>query len=229
MFCTEIIIVFQLNMALKRSPIKLMGCTHTKDTEMFDDPTSPVMHSNIYELTCVYDGDGALKSPLYIGALQDALNTENLLRHGINHVVNCGGSECTYSKNDTISYFDLPLADTQDEKITPKQLHGLFKFLKAATDRPVLFHCYLGKSRSVTLVLATLILLCNMTFNSAYSLVRQRRPGINPNIGFIIQLYNMERHFPEWMLAIREKKDTVEYMCHSTHEELSCADPFSFQ
>lgn len=52
----------------------------------------------------------------------------------------------------------------------------------------VLVHCHFGVSRSATLVIAFIMEKYKLTFEQAYSFVRQRRKFINPNPGFIKQL-----------------------------------------
>lgn len=51
----------------------------------------------------------------------------------------------------------------------------------------------LGRSRSVSAVIAYLIKFCNKTCKESLSLVKKSRPIVNPNIGFIDQLEKYER------------------------------------
>ncbi|XP_013148807.1 PREDICTED: dual specificity protein phosphatase 1B-like, partial [Papilio polytes] len=57
----------------------------------------------------------------------------------------------------------------------------------------VLVHCHFGVSRSATIVIAYLMAKYQLTFEEAYSYVRNRRRFINPNPGFISQLKEYER------------------------------------
>ena len=52
----------------------------------------------------------------------------------------------------------------------------------------VLVHCSAGESRSPTIVIAFLISTRGCTFLEAFSLVKERRPSINPNPSFVAQL-----------------------------------------
>ncbi|KAI5065217.1 hypothetical protein GOP47_0019912 [Adiantum capillus-veneris] len=57
----------------------------------------------------------------------------------------------------------------------------------------VLVHCFAGKSRSVTVVVAYLMKTYGMNFTEALDLVRSKRPQAAPNPGFILQLKMLER------------------------------------
>lgn len=57
---------------------------------------------------------------------------------------------------------------------------------------PTYVHCRAGKSRSVTVVLAYLILSHRWSLKKAYAYVLERRKGISPNIGFMAELLNVE-------------------------------------
>lgn len=63
---------------------------------------------------------------------------------------------------------------------------------KALEKTNILVHCMAGVSRSVTLVLAFLIKKKGMTYDEAYSMVKQKRRIIHPNDGFIRQLRDYE-------------------------------------
>lgn len=56
----------------------------------------------------------------------------------------------------------------------------------------VVINCYAGASRSVTIVLAYLMYKNKYTVQEALSFVRQKRPIINPNYGFVCQLYKLQ-------------------------------------
>jgi protein-tyrosine phosphatase len=53
-------------------------------------------------------------------------------------------------------------------------------------------HCRAGQSRSVTVVLAYLVDKKNMKVSQAYEFVKQKRPNISPNIGFMTVLQQFE-------------------------------------
>jgi protein-tyrosine phosphatase len=56
----------------------------------------------------------------------------------------------------------------------------------------VLVHCYAGVSRSATIVISYLMKTYNMTYNDAFSVVKLKRPIIDPNFGFCLELMEYE-------------------------------------
>uniref|UniRef100_A0A0K0DLM5 TYR_PHOSPHATASE_2 domain-containing protein n=1 Tax=Angiostrongylus cantonensis TaxID=6313 RepID=A0A0K0DLM5_ANGCA len=52
----------------------------------------------------------------------------------------------------------------------------------------VLVHCLAGVSRSATVVAAYLITACDLSFSSALKFIAKKRPVVNPNFGFRMQL-----------------------------------------
>ena len=66
------------------------------------------------------------------------------------------------------------------------------KFLNMSlTHTNVLVHCMMGVSRSTSFVLWYLMTEKHMTLSQAYNHVKQRRPIINPNNGFLTQLTSL--------------------------------------
>ena len=60
----------------------------------------------------------------------------------------------------------------------------------------IFVHCKAGKSRSATVVVAYLILFEGMKQRDAYDYVKNLRPEVSPNLGFVMVLdkLEMERH-----------------------------------
>lgn len=57
----------------------------------------------------------------------------------------------------------------------------------------MLVHCFAGKSRSTSVVLAWLLQDQGMRLQDALALVQARRAGAQPNSGFLAQLASFER------------------------------------
>ncbi|EJF56347.1 DSPc-domain-containing protein [Dichomitus squalens LYAD-421 SS1] len=62
----------------------------------------------------------------------------------------------------------------------------------------VLVHCQQGVSRSAAVVIAYLIYTQNMSYDSAFDLVKRKRACIKPNSGFVRCLQDWEK---QWRLA----------------------------
>ena len=55
----------------------------------------------------------------------------------------------------------------------------------------MLVHCFAGKSRSTSMVIAYLMVNQGMEYLTAFDLVREKRPSVNPNAGFCTQLRDL--------------------------------------
>ncbi|KAI9352125.1 protein-tyrosine phosphatase-like protein [Obelidium mucronatum] len=85
--------------------------------------------------------------------------------------------------------------DHPDEEIDGPLREGVAFIDDARKSNPgaiVLVHCKAGRSRSVAVVLAYLIMVQKMTLKAAYELVSTKRNGIIPNIGFMLALLHIE-------------------------------------
>ena len=57
----------------------------------------------------------------------------------------------------------------------------------------ILVHCYMGKSRSASAIIAYLIKYKKYSFESAVKFLKNLRNIINPNFGFVSQLKEYEK------------------------------------
>mmetsp|Transcript_12283 Transcript_12283/g.21918 ORF Transcript_12283/g.21918 Transcript_12283/m.21918 type:complete len:778 (-) Transcript_12283:53-2386(-) len=87
------------------------------------------------------------------------------------------------------SELELHLRDKSSEDISCV-FYAIVNFIERArkADEKVLVFCHRGISRSATLVIAYLIWRNKCTYNDALAYVKKRRPAIDPNIGFSLQL-----------------------------------------
>jgi protein-tyrosine phosphatase len=89
-----------------------------------------------------------------------------------------------------LNWYDSPLQDINPDGI----LFHLIKLMDTYINcgKQVLVNCYAGVSRSTTIVLAYLIYKNKWNVQDAMTFVRSKRPIVNPNYGFISQLYNLQ-------------------------------------
>ena len=130
---------------------------------------------------------------LYLGTFSNATDLEELKRIKIKYVLNCA-SECinrTLPKDiielrlkiiDDVDFDILSFVEQSNDFINKAKLSG----------GNILIHCKMGRSRSVSLVIAYLIKYHGYNFNSALNLIKERRNQIGPNKGFIEQLKKYE-------------------------------------
>ncbi|XP_076062847.1 dual specificity protein phosphatase 3-like [Oratosquilla oratoria] len=141
---------------------------------------------------------------ILIGDVGTALSTIHLRELGVTHVLNAAHGR----DNDVfVGYVNTGPSYYERAGITFKGIHALdlpffslrpyfeesADFIEQALRArgKVLVHCQCGISRSVTLVLAFLMLKRSMTLPEALSLVSSRR-SVFPNQGFLRQLCDFE-------------------------------------
>lgn len=88
-----------------------------------------------------------------------------------------------------ITWHRLVIDDDEDEKIS---LHffTVYEIISRALseNKNVIVHCAAGMSRSPSLVIAYLMIENRWCYEEAYNYVKNKRPIVEPNIGFVKQL-----------------------------------------
>ena len=135
---------------------------------------------------------------LYLGTYYDAMDLDWLKSHNITHIVNASMGSNYYPER--IKYYKIDVYDDSKSNISiyfEKSSEFIDKAICAGGKSEmgkdyqvgnVLVHCMAGKSRSPTLVVAYLVSKKGMTLDEALQLVKQNRPIIRINLGFVEQL-----------------------------------------
>lgn len=124
---------------------------------------------------------------LYLGSYEDAIDFYKLKNLGITHIVNLSYLPNPYP-NDFV-YLKIDLYDDPLENIS-QYFNFTIQWIYDAimNGGKVLVHCRAGISRSSTIILAFLVKLFGITLEKAYNYVKNIRPIIQPNEGFVKQL-----------------------------------------
>ena len=77
--------------------------------------------------------------------------------------------------------------DTIDQPLFPK-FEIAYKFIQLNKNGNILIHCYLGMSRSASLVAFYLMKEKYWDYDRCYEYMKERRPIVDPNYGFVEQL-----------------------------------------
>jgi hypothetical protein len=130
---------------------------------------------------------------LFLGSIGAAMSKETLQRLGISVVM-------TVSDNikplfpELFTYEVIPILDDPSCDISGLLPHTYDMIESALRDgHKVLVHCFAGKSRSGAVVVAYLMRKLGLTLQAALLNVQERRPIVEPNIGFMQQLEVFER------------------------------------
>lgn len=137
---------------------------------------------------------------LYLGNIHDVMEDgdHRLKEMGIQHVITvCGRLPDKRARQlDAmgIRRRELGLEDVPSEAIH-MHFDDICSCIQQAFERrePVLVHCMAGISRSATFVLAFLMKHRGMRLLEAFEYVLERRPIVQPNVGFARQLLDLER------------------------------------
>ncbi|OWZ09756.1 hypothetical protein PHMEG_00017495 [Phytophthora megakarya] len=141
---------------------------------------------------------------LYIGGAVAAKNKSMLIQNGITHVINCAASVAPASFPEEFCYFNIRLRDHSSQDIA-RHFYSMFDFIERAREcgGRIFLHCIKGISRSPTVAIAYLMWYKNISMYKALDFVRQSRPIVDPNAGFIFQLTEWEQVHPEGRLKFQ--------------------------
>eukprot|EP01124_Arcella_intermedia_P012385 TRINITY_DN1873_c1_g1_i3.p2 TRINITY_DN1873_c1_g1~~TRINITY_DN1873_c1_g1_i3.p2 ORF type:complete len:507 (+),score=160.08 TRINITY_DN1873_c1_g1_i3:149-1522(+) len=140
-----------------------------------------------------YEGTPILDN-LYVGGRLAAQNYDWIIEKlGDNaHILNVTSELKNY--HSSLTYLKIPVADSMDVDIS-KHFEGAASFIDGAFAKgaAVLVHCREGKSRSLTMIIAYLMMRKGWTLERAYKHVLEVLPyKENINQGFKVQLMNLD-------------------------------------
>lgn len=158
---------------------------HSTSAESIIIPQEPRSAGFVVDTT-PDDVPALIVTNLYIGS-QDCCVPEVIVRHEIVSVLSVGIRAPVQHPSvayEHVECLDLPETDLQC--VLTRCLPVINEARSAGTN--ILVHCNAGVSRSAAVVIGYLIRELNMSFESAYQLVKSNRPCIQPNCGFMKQL-----------------------------------------
>ncbi|KAJ0235737.1 Dual specificity protein phosphatase 1 [Hirschfeldia incana] len=130
---------------------------------------------------------------LYLGSVAAACNKNLLKSYNVTHILTVASSLRPAHPDDFL-YKVVRVVDKEDTNLE-MFFDECCDFIDDAKKLggSVLVHCFVGKSRSVTIVIAYLMKKHGMTLTQALQHVQSIRPVASPNAGFIKQLQNLEK------------------------------------
>ncbi|XP_029461807.1 dual specificity protein phosphatase 19 [Rhinatrema bivittatum] len=136
---------------------------------------------------------GVIKPWLLLGSQDAAQDLDTLIQYKVTHILNVAyGVENVFPNHfvyKSISVLDLP--ETDITSYFPE----CFSFIEQAKvqNGVVLVHCNAGVSRAAAIVIGFLMKTQELNFVRAFSLVKNARPAICPNPGFLEQLHKYQQ------------------------------------
>ncbi|KAL8128757.1 hypothetical protein V2J09_017912 [Rumex salicifolius] len=134
-----------------------------------------------------------IEEGLFLGSAAAGLNMVELKKLNITHILTMAAS-LPPAYPDEFTYKVVRVVDTEDTNLA-QYFDECFDFIDEAKRMGggVLVHCFVGRSRSVTIVVAYLMKKHGMTLIEAHQHVRSKRPKAAPNSGFMKQLVEFEK------------------------------------
>ena len=141
---------------------------------------------------------------IYLGNFLNANNNEEIRQLNITYVLNCAYEIKLFDLPKDINYCHLNIIDNPQENLL-QYFDKAFSFIESArkNSENILIHCKMGRSRSTSILIAYMIKYFGFSAQKALEFIKLRRKEINPNIGFIGQLYSYERY----ILKFRKNSD----------------------
>jgi protein-tyrosine phosphatase len=133
---------------------------------------------------------------LWITPADVARDYDFLKENEITHILNCAEEETKGYPIKSLTVIHIPLTDDEDVQALDQIVQGAqILAVWMNTGANAIVHCKAGISRSVTVVLAYLIIYKNYTYNEAYLFVQRKRNIIYPNDFYRQLLKDLEKTF----------------------------------
>ncbi|KAG2068208.1 phosphatases II [Suillus decipiens] len=148
------------------------------------------LQSSMPSIQSVAHASSSQPGSLYLGSMSATMDRELLAKHHITHIVQVLDVPwLPISEKDGFRCLRIDILDKPSADLRP-HLEGACQYIANALQSGgnVLVHCQQGVSRSPAIVIAYLIHDLGMSYEQAYTLVKLRRPCINPNPGFVAGL-----------------------------------------
>jgi len=170
----------------------------------------PRIHRILNHITSVFLPPTEIVEGLYLGNAYNASNWSTLTGLGIRYVMNVSVELDNYFENvpldpstphrttvrpfldDYLKYMRVPIEDDCYAHLSD-HVDAIVAFLDAVprpwSRNPVLVHCYMGSSRSASVVVLYMTLRMGYTVEDAIAYLREKRPIVNINNNFIDDVY----------------------------------------
>ena len=122
---------------------------------------------------------------IYLGNSEAANNEEYLKEYNISTVINCAEDLTSVYKE--LKFMELNLYGIYEQNLFPK-FDIAYKYIKLHSKNNILIHCVVGMSRSASLVIFYMMKEKGWDYDTCYKYVKERRPIVEPNVGFEAQL-----------------------------------------
>ena len=155
-------------------------------TRMKDKPLTESIYEHISApLRCITH----ITDNIYLGNAYNAANYDELKQYDIKCIINATDEIGNYYDNNyEFTYMKLDGILDDSNSTIKKYFDDFLKFIKENKDHNILIHCFMGSSRSATLIVLYLIYFKNYTIVNAIKFVEEKCSRVNINIIYIKEL-----------------------------------------
>ncbi|KAF9653644.1 phosphatases II, partial [Thelephora ganbajun] len=155
---------------------------------------------------------------LWLGNIASIADVENLKKNNIHSILSAMRGRVVVQG--TFTHKQIEIDDDEEEDIL-NHLVASTSFIGAELEkgRSVLVHCQGGIGRSATIVAAYLMYSHQLDTDGALKLIRQSRPYIDPNPGFLEQLDVFHR--ASYKVSRNDKATRMFYLERAVHEVMN--------
>lgn len=153
----------------------------------------PFLCSNDNNINPLYP-NMILTNKLYLGDLIIAKDKTKLINLNIKYIINITTIDNFYEndKELNIKYKQIKILDEVKCNIYQYFNNAIYFISQNINKGKILVHCEQGISRSASIIIAYLMKTCKISYENAFEFVKDKRPQISPNKGFIVQLKKFE-------------------------------------
>ena len=146
------------------------------------------------QLIWFYSPPTQISPNLYLGSGFNSYDLDNLKKLNINVIINVTREmKSFYLDNLKLNYYQFAIRDDGIEEID-SILEESYETISAhlASNDTILVHCYMGASRSASVIINYLMRDKRMDYQQAYQMVKAKRPIINLSEKFDQTLKNLD-------------------------------------
>lgn len=163
------------------------------DNEDFDKSFVKRKYESNFINECIYffSYPTQVYDRIYLGSAYNAASYDILNALNIKYIINVTHEISNYFENCyDISYHNIKIRDNGNESIVPylDESFNLIEQFLETNNGNILVHCYMGSSRSVSIVVHYIARKENKEIKDVIDKIKELRPSINPAINFIDQI-----------------------------------------
>ena len=140
------------------------------------------------QITNLYIEPNEIIPGVYLGNAYNASNYSTIQYYNIKNILNISKELPNYFENNTdITYKKIEIIDDAENHIT-EWIQDIISFIDTITinsENSLLVHCYMGSSRSASVILIILVYKYGFSFDQALTLIKSKREIVNINTNFL--------------------------------------------